>query len=261
MWTRGTLHRLDAALDLRADRALGCHVVDHLARHQLRADRVDQVLGAGEQRRSRRRLPPCNRWWRACRSWPGRAARRRPSRRRRARRPASSDRPRRSCSKPAESARRSTPTWLKPFSSASLICWPVTSSFTVLLPNGSSARMSPRVSFDPAAYSLSARMPPPLVIADLGVDRLARGVGDQVADRRLLAADRRAAAVERRLGRADLDRQLLVELVLVGLARPPRSSASGSTPIVSTMSNSGVQLISVLPSSSVLSSVMVVTTT
>ena len=48
---------------------------------------------------------------------------------------------------------------------------------------------------------------------DVGVDRLAHGVGDQIADRRLAAAHRGAAAVERRLGRADLDAELLVELV------------------------------------------------
>ena len=121
--------------------------------------------------------------------------------------------------------------------------------------------MSPRVSFVPAAYSRSARMPPPLVIADVGVDGLARRVGDQVADRGLLAPDRGAARVER------ASRSCRSRSPAPGRACPDRScttaaiSGSGSTPIVSTMSNSGVQLTLTLPSFSVLSSVMVVTTT
>ena len=43
-------HRLDAALDLRAHGLFRRDVVDDLARHQLRVDRVDQVLRAGEDR-------------------------------------------------------------------------------------------------------------------------------------------------------------------------------------------------------------------
>ena len=62
----------------------------------------------------------------------------------------------------------------------------------------------------------------------VGADGLAHGVGDQVADRRLLASHGGAARVERRLRRPDLDRELLVELVLVGRTTAA-ISGSGST--------------------------------
>ena len=52
---------------------------------------------------------------------------------------------------------------------------------------------------------------------DIGPGRRPDGVGDQVADRRLLRADRHRAAVERRRGGADLDVELLRERALVAL--------------------------------------------
>ena len=87
----------------------------------------------------------------------------------------------------------------KPFSSASLSSAPVSSSFTDLLPKGSSAKMSPRVSLVPGGIFAVGPDAAAIGDRDVGADGLAHGVGDEVADRGLLAAHGGAAAVERRL--------------------------------------------------------------
>ena len=124
---------------------------------------------------------------------------------------------------------------------------PVSSNFTVLLPKGSSAKTSPRVSFGAGRIFLVGADAAAIGDGDVGADRLAHRVGDQVADRRFLAAHRGAAAVERRRRGADLDLELGVELV--GVVRDQRAiSGSGSTVAVSTMRKAGHQSTEILPS-------------
>ena len=66
----------------------------------------------------------------------------------------------------------------------------MSSSFTVLLPNGSSLRMSRRVSLVPAGYCLVGADAAAIGDGDVGAHGLAHRVRDQVADRGLLVAHR-----------------------------------------------------------------------
>ncbi len=60
--------------------------------------------------------------------------------------------------------------------------------------------MSARVSTVPAGIFAVGADAAAIGDRDIGADGLAHGIGEQVADRRLLAAHGGAAAVERRLG-------------------------------------------------------------